>query len=419
MTFPNAKSPLISRALRAIALVFYCIALFLVFDLIYSNFLYATPSHSGDRPARTADAHFDHGLAANFDGYDTWSRRYRLVTNSLGFKDAAARTVPLTSDRHRILLIGDSFTEGIEFPFEETFAGLLYRAGEQREDKIEFLNAAVASYSPFVYHRKIKHLVEIGLHFDEVVVFSDISDVNDEATKYFCSDDDPQYRAYCRSTGPAPVDKSPATWRGFGRFWESNFVVSDGVQKTIRDKIDALRGRDIDKLFKVFPYVAGSGWTIPNLDMKIFFPPLGVEGGIARSLKNMQALADVLAARGIPLTIVVYPWPTQLASEDRNSRQVAIWKEFCSKNCKAFINLFPAFFAEKDAHADWYTRLFIRGDVHFSAEGHRAMFRAVAKYLLSTGLRSGRGVGDRRQSVKAPTTTYPDVRNSGDLGNAN
>jgi len=388
MRSPIAKSPVTSGVLKATTVVFCCVVLFLVSDLIYSNFLYTKPSLSADRSARIADGHFHHGLATNFDGYDTWGRRYRLVTNSLGFKDAVARSVPLRSDRRRILLIGDSFTEGLGFPFEETFAGLLYWAGQQREDKIEFLNAAVASYSPSTYYRKIKYLIETSLHFEEVVVFSDVSDVYDEATSSFCreqdrrADRDPQYQVYCRSNAPVSVASQRPAWSDFGRFWESNFVVSNGVQKMVQSKIDALRGKDIEKSFRQFPYLGGSGWTLAKADSEIFFRSIEIEDGIANSLKNMQALADLLAARGIPLTVVVYPWPTQLAGEDRNSRQVQIWSKFCSRNCKTFINLFPAFFAEKDAHADWYTRLFIRGDVHFSAEGHRLMFRELAKHLL-------------------------------------
>ena len=105
--------------------------------------------------------------------------------------------MPLKSDSRRILLIGNSFAEGIGMNFEDTFAGQLYRAGQERSEKIEFLNAGVVSYSPSIYYKKIKHLIESGLQFDEVVLFSDTSDVTDEATSYFCIDDDPKYRAYC------------------------------------------------------------------------------------------------------------------------------------------------------------------------------------------------------------------------------
>jgi hypothetical protein len=121
---------------------------------------------------------------------------------------------------------------------------------------------------------------------------------------------------------------------------------------------------------------------MPSVSVSSFFAPLGIEGGIARSQQNMQKLADLLAKRGIPLTVAVYPWPMQLANDDRESRQVTIWRDFCANNCKGFINVFPAFFKEKDAHEDWYERLFIDGDIHFSAEGNKVMFRELAQHLL-------------------------------------
>ena len=97
----------------------------------------------------------------------------------------------------------------------------------------------------------------------------------------------------------------------------------------------------------------------------------------------MQMLADLLQQNGIPLTIVVYPWPALLAAYDPDNRQVTMWRDFCAlNNCKKFIDLFPAFNAEKKAHDDWYERLFIFGDFHFSAAGNRLMFRELAKQLL-------------------------------------
>jgi len=363
------------RALINVGLALYCLALFLGFDFAYSSL---TMREETVRSPRIANPIYDHGFAPNFDGYDVWGElRYRLITNSLGFKDGSVRDVPMKSAARRILLIGDSFAEGIGMSFEESFAGLLDRAGQERSDKVEFLNAGVASYSPSIYYKKIKYLLDAGLQVDEVVVFSDTSDVTDEATSYFCIDDNPRYRSHCTaaegSAQPAAAPKRKAD------FLIDRFVVTNRVRIFIKRSIQSFLGNrrisintDHDRI----------GWTIPGLDVGHDYKPLGVEGGIRRSLQNMRSLSDLLTAKNIPLTIVVYPWAQQLAQGDRNSLQISLWREFCDSRCKAFIDLFPVFFAAADADKNWYEHLYILGDDHFSAAGNQLMFREMAKRLL-------------------------------------
>jgi acetyltransferase AlgX (SGNH hydrolase-like protein) len=131
-----------------------------------------------------------------------------------------------------------------------------------------------------------------------------------------------------------------------------------------------------------------AGWTIPGFKFDEiyaadkYYAPLGIEGGIARSLQNMQKLADLLAEHNIPLIVAVYPWPLQLAMNDRDSRQIVMYRDFCKNNCQEFIDAFPAFFAFKDTHPDWYERLFIEGDVHWTEEGNKLIYEELAKHLL-------------------------------------
>ena len=359
------------RILLNSAMFLYCLGLFLIFDFAYSTF---TRGQEQARVARVYDPVYDHGLAPKFDGYDVWGEaRYRLITNNLGFKDASTRDVPLQSPARRILLIGDSFAEGIGLPFESTFAGLLEHAGQSRPDKVEFLDAGVASYSPSIYYAKVKHLLDLGLKFDEVVLLSDSSDVEDEASSYFCIDDDPKYRKFC-TTPPGAVPE-PAIKRDF---FIDHFVVTNRVRVTIKRWI-------LTKLGNKRHAIEGDhnriGWTTPNPD-PAKYRPLGVKGGVARSLENMGKLSDLLASRGIPLTIVVYPWAQQIAQGDRDSKQVRLWRDFCPSRCKAFIDLFPAFFAAADRDKDWYEHLYILGDDHFSAAGNRMLYEELAKRIL-------------------------------------
>jgi hypothetical protein len=361
------------RWLIPFVLAAYCIGILLLLDLAYSNFI-----HVDERPLRVPDANFDHGLAANFDGYDIHGIQvYPIHTNSLGFKDAAARDIARSINERRIVLIGDSFTEGVGLRFEDTFAGLLYEAGQARKDKIEFLNAGVASYSPTLYYRKIKALLDRGIRFDEVIVFSDISDVPDEATSYFCFDNDLPYRSFCREGTPASY---VAVTRSYPRL-QRNLIVSYATLNLIERMWHSWFPNQ-GLMLRQWSEHTAARWTVSR-ESDPLLRPLGIEGGIKRSLKNMQALADLLASRNIPLTVVVYPWVTQLALDDRDSLQVSMWRTFCTKNCKAFVNLFPAFFAEKSMHADWPSRLFLRGDFHYSEEGNRVMFDTLKTILLA------------------------------------
>jgi hypothetical protein len=365
----------VRRAFVNAGLAVYCLILLLAFDFAWSSL---TMGEEKERSARIANAVYDHGLAPTFDGYDVWGEvRYRLVTNSLGFKDASPRTVPLKPASRRVLLIGDSFAEGIGMDYEDSFAGLLQRAGQQRSEKIEFLNAGVASYSPVIYYKKIKYLLELGLQFDEVVVFSDTSDVADEASSYFCLDDDPKYRAHCT---PGEGSMQPAeTAPKKSNFLIDRFVVTNRVRIAVKKSIQSFLG---NRRKSINTDRSRIGWTVPGLEVADDYKPVGVEGGIARSLQNMRALSDLLAARNIPLSIVVYPWAQQLAQGDRDSRQVSLWREFCEGRCKAFINLYPALFAASEADKNWYERYYILGDDHFSAEGNQLVFREVARKLL-------------------------------------
>jgi hypothetical protein len=86
----------------------------------------------------------------------------------------------------------------------------------------------------------------------------------------------------------------------------------------------------------------------------------------------MTALAQFLAARGIPLTLVVYPWPQQLLWNDRHSLQVSFWRSWAGARNVRFVELFSDMFAQADSLGleGTIARNFIPGDVHWNAAGH-------------------------------------------------
>jgi len=149
-------------------------------------------------------------------------------------------------------------------------------------------------------------------------------------------------------------------------------VVTNRLRIFIKRSIRSLLGNRSSALANDQSRIA---WTMPGHDFASDYAPRGVDGGIEHSLQNMGKLADMLAARNIPLTIVVYPWAQQIAQGDRDSRQAALWRDFCEKRCKTFISLFSVLFAASEADRNWYEHLYIVGDDHFSAAGNAMVAR--------------------------------------------
>lgn len=312
---------------------------------------------------RKRDPVFHHALSRNID-FDQaeWGRHYYSIhTNSLGFKDSKVRNIPLKSSKPRILLIGDSFTEGVGVEFKDTFAGILQRTLAQND--IEVLNAAVSSYSPIIYFRKTQYLLEtVGLKFDYLIVFIDLSDMEDEAKGYkFDQQGNVISRQTIAAVGKTGKDQQTVEKKtSFKEFISQNTVLLGRIRNLAGWLRNHLRPwtRSLNQRRGM--------WT---LDDKLYADY--AETGLALADQHMSQLKALLDQHGIPLTVVVYPWPDQIYHNDIDSRQIRHWQQWSNRNNAGFINLFPAFINNKQAPEQTIKTLFIQGDVHWNNKGHQ------------------------------------------------
>jgi hypothetical protein len=156
--------------------VIFSLLVFVCMDLILAGILI----RSADRSFRTSHPYYHHGLIPGQRALASWNNiNYPVFTNSMGFRDSLIRDIPLKTGRRRILFMGDSHTEGVGLRFEDTFTGQITSRLDPEE--YEILNGAAVSYSPRIYYLKTKYLIEErGLEFDELFVFIDISDIQNE-----------------------------------------------------------------------------------------------------------------------------------------------------------------------------------------------------------------------------------------------
>jgi hypothetical protein len=378
----DSKRQLRIRLLLFLASLVVSVAAFVTIDYFYSAaILRSTVSGGPHGFCFSRDPVRAFGFRADCSCIRPWlGTSYEFNTNSLGFRDERIREVPLSDVRPRILLLGDSEVEGMT-AWQDSFVGRLASEFPQ----YEFLNGAVEGYSPSNYLNTARMLMRQGVGFDEAIVFVDLSDAQDEAAFFHDVDSSGAVATAAHKT-------SRTSSYGQARLWINDHLlltndIFDYVEKALVGlgwyHLDLGHGGnefDLDRLAWTYrkvsdtePYETGYG-------------PLGLEGGIAKEKSKMDTLWRELRDKNIPLSVVVFPAPPQLAHDTVDSRQVHIWQEWCEGKCKRFVSLFPAFFAIKEKCSTgqpgcWYINDFIFGDTHYNAAGDAVVADALTKEL--------------------------------------
>lgn len=354
--------------------------LFLIIDFTYSK-LFFTNQGKINIQHKT----FHHHLSPNNEEMQGGDQhpKFKVITNSLGFRDSKIRKIDLNK-KNRIVFMGDSFAFGVLLDYEYTVPGLADIYFKEKE--IEVLNAAVSSYSPSIYYYKTKFFIEQGLKFSDLVLFIDISDIQDEAITYAVDKQNKTVRSQpLRLTqdaafGPVNIDKNLKD--KFKEFLELNFnitytftkYIDDNVSDNIFSKIFNSKKDFIDEIAS--EKFIRDKWTIDDNVRNKY------DLGIQKSIYYVGLLKDLLDENEVELTIVVYPWISQIYHNDLESLQVKIWEEFSRKNGNQFINLFPAFINNENQDLsvqDKILKNFIPYDVHWNKNGSKVAFKSFIK----------------------------------------
>ena len=350
--------------------IIYFIA-FLSFDFIFGNsiikLLYKNNFLSNqkikleenfkeEKKYRIKHNYFHHTLKENIEAKSYWGPYvYKTCTDRNGFRKMCNKT-KIVSKKKNIVLIGDSFTEGIGLNYEKTFAGML-----SNSSKNNIINMGVISYSPIIYKNKIQFYLDKGFKIDHLFVFIDISDIDDETIYYSCDNN-----SVCSEKDDLSSNNNQITQK-------INFPIFKNIKRSIR----LIKRNFFPKIHVYEKNFERSSWTYIENNSKI-------QKGIDSSIKNMDELYHLLKQKNIPISIAVYPWPGQILYDVKNSKQVEIWKKFCVKRCDNFINLFPIFFEEitNNKRKKVVEKFYLKNDIHFNEIGNRKIFSHINNLKL-------------------------------------
>ena len=359
-----------------LAVVGVVFILFLIIDFTYSKFFFIGKKINIEHKI------FHHHLLPNFKEIQGGGiyPKFKVITNSLGFRDSRIRKIDLKK-KNRIVFIGDSFTFGVLLDYEFTVPGLadIYF----KEKGIEVLNAGVSSYSPSIYYNKIKFFIEQGLKFSHIVVFIDISDIEDEAVVYVTDEQTKSVKSNPQSKIQM-LNQNNTLKSKFKEFLKSKFNISYTLLRYIDyNFLDLIRNLIFNNRTEetYIDNIASEKftrdkWTIDENVRKKY------DLGIQKSIYNMSLLKNLLDENQAKLTIVVYPWFSQIYHNDLESIQVKIWEEFSKKNGNQFINLFPFFINNEHNNLPIQKKIlknFIPFDVHWNQNGSKIVFENFIK----------------------------------------
>lgn len=320
---------------------------------------------------------YHHSLKPNsFSNKERWGPHpYSVYVNSLGFRDGTIRNISPVTDKYRLIFMGDSFTEGPGMDFDDTFVGIISKRWSPLN--VEVLNAGLGSYAPTVYYVKTLYLLkEVGLKFNHMVVCLDISDIEDEAKNYEIEN----------GIVIAKIDSFLPRAKMFihdyttlGRLIQhysikAHSYLTDPHSETLRTQ------REIDLSIGK----KRSSWTLyPEI-----YQEYGKEG-LQKAKNRMDSLYELLRRSGITLSLVVYPYPDQIISNDLDSIQVRFWKEWAESHSIPFINLFPVFIppnASIHSAEEVIKKFYFRGDDHWNKDGHALVAQRIAEGLEAQGI---------------------------------
>lgn len=326
---------------------------------------------------------FHHRFVPNASGsHKTLEFNVSYSINAIGLREREiSRNKP--EGTKRVLLLGDSFTEGNGVEAKDAFPArvqaLVDAAG--LSTRWEVLNAGEGSYSPLLEYLLLKKQL-IDLQPDLVILNLDLSDVFDDIqyTKLVTVDASGEPVAV-----PAEPERKPGPW-----YVEATYGLKDFVKEHAR-LYNFIRRR-VAPLLMARPDASGDVRVDKYAMIRDNYDP---KDGSDWSLTfgYIKRIRDLLADRGVPLWLTVYPYAHQVSPREWHGGRV-FWsfeqnrvyttapqkqvEEFGRSSGIPVINMTEDFLERSKKEFP----LYFAYDGHFLPAGHAVAAEAIFRELL-------------------------------------
>ena len=335
----------------------------------------AESSGSDSSPAhRYFSKEFHHGFVPRVWGkeqYGPFQATYFI--NSMGMRDENMRNVSTKVKGKRILLMGDSYIDGVGLPYEKTVAGQLGPA----IPGVEVLNGGVASYCPSLMRDRLRVWVDRQhLRFDLLVAFIDISDLENELcyTKDLAGNYQKNWSEEFRSFREKNMAVDQKFRRSLMQSVEKNFVVLGAIVRNLRIAYEKAG-------------CPGGTMEWDYADWPAYQGPLEpwIQKSLEKQSEAMDEVAELCRGQGAGLAVVVYPWLQQVRRGYAEDRHTIFWQRWCLSRDVPFLSLYPDFLAVRKEIREY---VLADEDSHWCQRGCQIVARRLLDFLKQCGLLS-------------------------------
>jgi hypothetical protein len=275
---------------------------------------------------------------------------YRVSTNALGCRYRDVQ-IPKPPGVHRVLVIGDSFTQGQILAVTPSVALERVIGGE-------VVNCGTATYSPLLMYLRIKNQL-LTLEPDAIIINVDNTDLYDDWVRY---------RPYTQFDGDVPIAATFPSWRTTENMktlmtasaaFRMGFSVLRRLQLQLSPPPTAATAEAIDWFHTADP--DAPRWR----------------DAFAFLTANLTRILDLCDAHHIRCAITIYPHQGQIDGSQHRAFAERLGQYARSKG----VFFFDAFVAIAEAART--ERLYYRQDMHFNPRGFAVWSEAFARSLTT------------------------------------
>lgn len=318
---------------------------------------------------------------------------YEFFTNSLGCRHPREVTVPKPSGLKRVLVMGDSFTEG--YRFEDTIAPRLEKCLNETFDDQEYevINCGATSYSPILYYLRLKHQF-LGLQPDAIILNIDQTDIYDDYWRYRL-----KYQVDA-SGDPVSCGGEPPSggWARQAKDWviEQSYLARSVSRFRSRLFIEPQQRAQLESLSSDVPPPLPENISVYHASLSVDSAEWKTQVGFC--LANILRVINLCKQQGVALHITMHPHKQEIRADEGGR----LWnREFERQLERLCRERQVSFFSAYDGIAKAFNEgqsIYREHDIHYSNQGQRVWAELISDYFVNLRIDAVKNVAQRNST---------------------